>query len=85
MKLHIYSVFDSVAEVFNKPFTDINDATAIRAFVEGIKDNPHKNDYQLFYLGEYHDSTGDIIPVKSVKRIYSGHSIKQGDETIIEE
>lgn len=85
MILHIYSVFDSVAEVFNKPFTDINDATAIRAFVEGVKDNPHKNDYQLFYLGEFHDSNGDIIPVKNLKRIYSGHSIKQGDETNIQE
>lgn len=76
MKLQVYSVFDKVAEVFNKPFTDINDATAIRAFSESIKDNPHKNDYELFYLGEYFDHNGQLVPAKSNKRIYAGVDVK---------
>lgn len=75
MKLKIYSIYDTVAQVFNKPFTDINDATAIRAFSQSVMESPHKNDYQLYNLGEYTDHDGAIVPYEPV-RIYTGFDVK---------
>lgn len=78
MKLNIYSIYDTVAEVFNKPFTDINDATAIRSFVQSVSDQPHKNDYVLYNLGVFTDHDGTILQDRPVK-IRSGFDVKNAD------
>ena len=56
MVLNIYSIFDTVAQVFNKPFTDINNDTAIRSFKGSVLEQPHKDDYALYHLGSMDDS-----------------------------
>lgn len=76
MKLHIYSIFDTVAEVFNKPFTDINDASATRSFMQSLDDNKNKNDYVLYNMGTYDDSKGEIIGITPVK-VVSGFDKKE--------
>lgn len=76
MKKYLFSVYDNVAEVFNNPFTEINNATATRSFVNSFSDNPNKNDISLYLVGEYNDSNGDIKAIKP-KRIYSGLDIKK--------
>lgn len=75
MKMKLYSIYDTVAGVFNKPFADINDGTATRLFIQSVQDNPNKRDFMLYNIGEYTDHDGTIIPYEPVK-IYSGFDIK---------
>lgn len=66
--MKLYSVYDKVAQTFSAPQQDINDATAIRNFTNGINcpnDRGEHNmlykypdDYELYYLGDINDSTG---------------------------
>lgn len=79
MKLNIYSIYDVVAQVFNKPFTDINDGTAVRSFVQSVNDQPHKNDYVLYKLGSLTDHNGVIEPSDVPIKIHSGFDIKSAD------
>ena len=72
MKLIMYSVYDTIACVFNKPFCDINDASAIRSFDQSAGEQPHFGDYELYRVGEYDDSNGYITPL-DVARIRTGH------------
>jgi hypothetical protein len=74
MKKQIYSVYDKVAEMFSNLHVEINEASAIRAFQESFKDNPNKNDYEIYFLGEYTDHNGTIEGV-APRKIYSGLDI----------
>lgn len=68
MKVNIYSIFDTVAEVFNKPFTEFNDASAQRAFIASLEEKlTNKNDYVLYNIGTYDDSKGEIVGCNPVK------------------
>ena len=68
MKLNLYSVFDRVAEVFNKPFTEINDQSAERAFKESLEESKHAKDYDLYKLADFTDhDIFKLIPTKSDK------------------
>jgi len=79
MKLNMYAIYDKVAEIFNKPFTEINDASAVRAFKQSLDDNKAvKEDYELYNVGVFTDHDGVIIQEKT-KRIYSGIEYKIDD------
>lgn len=71
----MFSIYDVVAEVFNKPFTELNAASAIRAFTGAMKDNENRNDYQLIHIGEFDELNGTITPNNPVK-IFTGFDIK---------
>lgn len=65
--MFIYSVRDSKAEAFLKPFFAQKDAIAIRWLTAAAQDpehefNIHIEDYALYRLGEFDESTGEIIP-----------------------
>lgn len=75
MRTNLYSVYDTIAGVFNKPFVEHNDDTAKRAFQASASEQPHLADYSLYHLGYYDDTTGEIIPVDPLK-IMSGLDIK---------
>ena len=78
MKLNLYSVFDRVAEVFNKPFTEINDQSAERAFKESLEESKHAKDYDLYKLADFTDHDGLIVHSKEYpKRLYSGLAAKK--------
>lgn len=81
MKQSMYCIRDNLAEIFNKPFTQVNDYTAIRAFTTAIESEPHKDDYSLYKLGEYDDVSGEIIPKDTPERIFSGLEVKATRET----
>lgn len=81
MILHIYSVYDKVAEIFHKPFTEINDNTAKRAFENSSVDNLNTTDYDLYILADYDDSNGEILPLQNPERIRSGFDIAAGMAT----
>lgn len=76
MKTSFYSIYDNVAQVFNKPFMEINNATAIRAFTDSLEKEKHKNDYTLFHLGELDDQNGEITPCDVPIKILTGFDIK---------
>lgn len=69
MKVRLYSVFDAKLAIFNQPYPDLKDASALRRFSDDVNNNTPKNplnkhpqDYSLFYIGDYDDETGELIP-----------------------
>lgn len=76
MYKNIYSIYDTVSELFNNPFTDINDASAIRAFTQSIQTQDHKNDFVLYHLGGFDDNSGQITMNGNPLKISAGLSIK---------
>ena len=75
MRTNIYSIYDTIAKIFNKPFREYNDESAKRSFKTASQDQPNRSDYNLYHLGYYDDNTGEIIPVDPLK-IYSGLELK---------
>jgi len=78
MKKKLYSIYDTVACVYNNPFTEVNDPSAIRVFKEAATDKPHINDYELYCVGVFYDVTGDInLPGEKfeVTRLITGKEI----------
>lgn len=78
MNKNLYSIFDSVALVFNNPFVALNDNDARRSFTQAISEVPHKQDYALYSLGSFTDHDGVITPSNPV-RIYSGFDVKNAE------
>jgi len=65
----IYAVYDSKGEVYTPPFFDHAEGRALRTFAdccndEGHQFGKHPEDYTLFNLGQYDDSTGTITQDK---------------------
>jgi hypothetical protein len=66
MRQGMYAVYDATAEVHGRPMFLVNDATAVRGFVNALA-NPQSEFYQnpadfnLFKLGEYDDIEGTFI------------------------
>lgn len=65
MKLHIYTVYDSKADAYLKPFFSQSNGAAIRSLTDTVNsgDNnnmitSHPEDYSLFLIGEWDESTG---------------------------
>lgn len=76
MNMNLYSIFDTVAGVFNQPFSQINDQSAKRAFSRACLDNPDKNDYVLYALGSYQDFNGVLVPHNQPVKIMSGFEVR---------
>ena len=74
MKQNLYTIRDNIAEVFNKPFTEVNDSSAIRSFSKAIDDNPHKDDYALYSTGFFDTDTGELEHIVPIK-IYTGFEV----------
>ena len=67
MKLKIYSIYDSVAQAFQKPFYMHNDGEALRMFQQAVNDphennviNKHPEQFTLFHVGEWEDKNATI-------------------------
>jgi len=73
---NLYSIYDTVAEIFNKPFTAINDGDARRSFEASIKDITQKNDYVLYHIGAHNDNDGTLQANKVPVKIVSGVEFK---------
>jgi hypothetical protein len=90
MRMQLYAIYDTIADVFNKPFTAHNDADAIRAFTQSFEqgNQANKEDFVLYHLAEYDDSNGCIHPGSkdsnnNPMKIYSGFDIgKQAEEPV---
>lgn len=74
MKLKIYSIRDSKAEIFNTPFYQKTHGEAERNFRSLVNDeksqvNKYPEDYALWYLGEYDDNTGSFTTLDQPQHI----------------
>ena len=83
MKFTMCTVLDRVAETYGKPMFMPNAALAIRAFTDEINnahpDNPlynHPEDFDLYELGEYDDSTSRVTTHDLPKILILGKSAK---------
>lgn len=67
MRLIVCSVFDSKVGAYATPFFVRTKGEAIRSFEDACKDDKlpfrqHRGDYRLCMLGEYDDSSGQLVP-----------------------
>jgi hypothetical protein len=68
----VYTVRDTKAEAYLKPFFMETHGLALRA-IEGPANDPehdfnrHKEDYSIWCIGEYEDSTGQLKPYKDIE------------------
>lgn len=62
MKLKVFAIFDSKISAFNTPFFQRSSGEAIRNFSDAVNKEEglsrHPDDYTLFELGSWDDSTG---------------------------
>lgn len=66
MKSKIFCVYDSKVEAYLNPFYMATKGQAIRAITDTLADDNHQfsrhpEDFTLFELGEYDDSTGCMV------------------------
>ena len=65
MKMKVCSVFDSKAEAYLQPFYSRSRGEALRAFEDAVNREgsfkAHVADYTLFEIGEFDDSSGQIV------------------------
>ena len=77
MRLYAYTLYDSKAQVYGRPFFAQNIATAIRSLEKGVNDHQSLNnilatnpeDFALFELGYWHDDDGRIEGYEGKKHI----------------
>lgn len=73
-KRSVYAIHDAKAKDYGTPVFSENDATAFRSFGDWLKDpaqyiGKHPEDFDLFCLGEYDSSTGDIVGISLGPRL----------------
>ncbi len=64
----IFAVYDSKAEVYSTPMFMRNKGEALRSWADICNDdkavyNKHPQDYSLFHIGTFSETTGEIIPL----------------------
>ncbi len=72
MNMDLFSVFDSVAQRYLKPFFAENVASAIRAFGDVAVDpehmfGQHPEDYALYHVGSWEGESGTLITMEPHK------------------
>jgi hypothetical protein len=72
MKLEIYTIYDSKEAIYYQPHFFLNDDVALRTFGDMANDeqskiSKHPEDYTLWHLGSYEDSSATLTPLKSKK------------------
>lgn len=71
------SIFDSKAEFFCPPFFVRTEAEGKRMFLESCQDSntslsQHPDDFRLYVVGSWDDSSGSMIPLSPVSFICDG-------------
>lgn len=64
--MNLYSVYDEVAQIFNAPFPEANDKSAMRAFATVSVDpasvlSKHPGDYYLYKVGTMDEHSGELM------------------------
>lgn len=82
MKLVIVAVRDSAVDAFMQPFFVHHTGAAVRGFQDEVnrKDSPfaaHPEDYVLFELGAFDDSTGSVTMIEQPRQLARGVDFKE--------
>lgn len=80
MRLKIYSIRDGKGDFFNTPFFQRTTGEAERTFENLTKDtatfvSKYPDDYDLFYIGDFDDQTGQITNLVSPVHICKANSL----------
>jgi len=64
----VFTVCDRAVGAFLKPFFVRSKGEAVRSFMEACKDAGHEfsrnaKDYELFFVGEFDDVSGMLVPM----------------------
>lgn len=83
MILNLYAIYDTKAAAYVSPFFEVNNAVAMRRFEDLVNDprSPiakHSEDYILFGIGQFDDSTGVIAPLPAPVNLVVGSDVKKG-------
>jgi len=70
MRLRVFSVYDHKAKAYLPPFFMGEQGQAIRSFKDAVNSDGHQfcrhpEDYTLFEIGDFNDSTGELTPHKA--------------------
>ena len=83
MKMVICSIRDSAADAYGRPFFLSSVGVAIRSFTDEVnrssEDNQiyqHPEDFDLFELGEFDDTTGRFVLLDVPKQLVLGRMVK---------
>jgi len=82
MQLKMYSIRDLKSEVYKAPFYKKTHGEAERDFKTAVNDpqsgslNQYPEDYDLFFVGEYDDNTGKILPLDIPQHVAKAISLK---------
>lgn len=85
MQMFIYSVKDTKADLFGRPFYCLNAAHAIRGFTDQVNDPmdgqndlfKHTEDFVLYELGVFEDQSGQITVLDTPKSLIAAQSVKK--------
>lgn len=79
----VFAVYDSAAEVFGQPMFVPSRGVAFRSFSDEVNradaNNQlfaHADDFTLYHIGEYEDTTGVLIPAEQIEIAARGKDVK---------
>jgi len=70
MEVKMFTIYDSVMEVYHQPHFFLNEAMALRQFGDMANDDStniskHPEHYSLWHLGSYEDATAKVSLLKT--------------------
>lgn len=76
-----FSIYDSKADSFGFPVPFVSEGAAIRTFGDSVNKpdtihNLHPEDFSLFHVGEFDESSGMFLPEKSPRSVVSAIQLK---------
>jgi len=82
MILNVYTIYDDAAKAYMQPFMFQTDGLAVRAFQDNINSDKsnniseHPEQFTLFKVGEFDDSTGAISTYEPSVNLGNGRTFK---------
>lgn len=89
MQLNVYSIRDAKAEYFATPFFQATHGLAERQFTDLVNNEKsqvykYPQDFDLYHLGTYDDSTGKIFPLDTpVHQLKAIQVLKSQDQPTV--
>ena len=85
MKINVYAIYDKVAQVYQHPWVDTSDMTAVRAFKLACQDNASlfsmcPDDFILYRVGMFNDKSGTFCECELPVKIVDGQPLEVKDD-----
>lgn len=85
MKTKVFTIYDSKVESYMSPFMAPTAGHALRMFADTVNDdkttlNKHPEDFTLFEIGEYDDSTAKYTNLEALKSLGTAIEYKRDDK-----